>query len=225
MFVSTTELISATLHYMIQPFALLCMLLIVTVYAQSTSRLRTIGLTYIAGVGLAYVSQLAYGAVSHGLLDDFRAYLTIFIALAIALLCLMKVQAYMMHKHVSLPVELTRLARRITQIASITIPLWLMLLFGFLVGMVEPIFYGQQQQLLTYELQLNISFSAIMLMLIAVAVALAPLLATLLTTTKLVPYIHRRDINTDSKQALTLISATGLIITSWLLALAAYSFI
>ncbi len=223
--VSTTELISSVAQHMIQLLALLCMLLIATVYIRSTSLLRSLGLAFVAGVGLAYIGQLAYGAILPGLLSDIRAYLTLLVTLILVLLYLRMVQTYMEHKQVSFPAELTRLSENIRRLAANPIPLWVMLLIGFLIGMIEPIFYGQQQQLLTNELLLSISLPAILLLLAAVATTLAPLFITLVIATKLVPRIRKQEISTNTRQALSLISATGLIIVSWLLVLVAHSFL
>lgn len=227
MYPSTLSLFSSAVENMLQPLALLTVLaIIVFVQPRSAQMWRSLR-AFLLGLGTVYALQLITGLLPPLWLRTLYTFLLSAALLILVGLGLWLTYRYARARRVAMPEQVVRPMTWLEdQRRKRTLPGWLLLSSGILVGLAEPLFYGYQQHLLTIELQTSISLLAIFLALTQIVITLAPLVACAWLVAVSVSQLTKTErLLADLRTALPLLGAGVLILVAWTVFLSGHSFI
>ncbi len=227
MYLSALSLLGSAVEHMLQPLALLTVLAIV-VFIQPRSAQMWRGLrAFFLGLGIVYALLLITGLLPPLWLRTLYTFLLSAALLILVGLGLWLTYRYARARRVAMPEQVVRPMTWLEgQRRKWTLPGWLLLSSGILVGLTEPLFYGYQQHLLTVELQTSIGLLAIFLLIAQVVVVLAPLVASAWLIDFGVSHLTRTErLPADVRIALPLLGAGVLILVAWTVFLSGNSFI
>lgn len=227
MYLSTLSLLGSAIEHMLQPLALLTVLAIVGFVQPSSSHMWRSLRAFLLGLGTVYTLQLITGLLPPAWLRTLYT-----LSLAIALLVLVCLGLWLAYRYararqVAISEQVVRPMTWLEdQRRKRTLPSWLLLSSGILVGLAEPLFYGYQQHLLTVELQTSIGLVAIFLLIAQLVIVLAPLVASAWLIDFSVSYLTKTErLSADVRTALPLLGAGVLTLVAWIVFLSGHSFI
>lgn len=223
--VSLDAFFSSSISNMLQPLALSGLLIVLILHSQRRKHLLTAALFYLVGLYAAYLTTMFIFKGNSGLPGFISIYFGIVSNVLILLSGMALVHSYLTYKKVLFPPKVESTVIRLRQLSRRTPQPWVFLVFGLLVGLIEPVYIGGQQQLLIIGVQAGVTGAPVFYAVLHSLINILPALIIL----ALALFIHRLWNNEEASRhyraLLSLLCGFTLIVLSWLLLLTANSFL